>query len=124
MRLKLTIFQKIFVVLRITWEFLLSVEFWTIYILNFIILHLNALVFWIIETPENNQLKSHWDSFYWSLSTAIGGGGRIEPLTEKGMALELLTMTYGVILVALFTGLFFDFLRENERFQKEFKGNR
>lgn len=116
------LFKKIKTLLKISLDYVTSVEFWTIYILNFFILHGIALLFWVIETPGNKQIDSHWDTFVWALSTAVGGGGRFTPTTTIGTALELFTMTYGVVVIAVFTGLFFNFLTENEKFQKEFTG--
>jgi len=115
--------NKIKIILKITLNYITSVEFWTIYILNFFVLNGISILFWLIETPGNEEIDSHWDALVWAFSTAIGGGSRFTPTTWWGTALELATMTYGVVVVAVFTGLFFNYLTNNKSFQEEFKGN-
>ncbi len=79
-------------ILRISFILLLGISFSTI------------LIF-IFERKNNGNVKNFWDSFWYTLVTLTTTGyGDISPSTILGRLVGIITMAFGVIVVAAVTG--------------------
>ncbi|MBN2545072.1 MAG: NAD-binding protein, partial [Spirochaetes bacterium] len=82
----------------------------------FLIIILTMSLFYIFEKKANpEKLKNLLDSFYYTITTlATVGYGDITPLTYLGKIIAIISMIFGVILVATVTGKFSSFLIDQQ----------
>jgi len=67
---------------------------------------LDALAFWWIEGDTNPNMKSWFDSLYFTVTTLTGVGfGDIVPITRPGKLLAMLTMLGGTALFVAYTAI-------------------
>jgi len=117
----LKILRKIKVFLIIVLSYFLTIQFWTTYFLNLVFLHSLSLTFYLFEYPENKYITDHFDSFRWAFKTIFAGGANFTAVTLPGKIIELLALSMGLLAVAIFTGIFTQYLMDNKQFQKEFR---
>lgn len=66
-----------------------------------------TLIFYWIESPQNDQVKTVVDSAYWVISTVTTVGyGNIHSISQAGKVLSIVVMIGGQVLFWLYTALF------------------
>jgi len=84
------------------------------------VIGLFSMVFYLIESGSNPNIKGFIDALWWGFSTATTTGyGDITPVTSAGKVLGIFLMLTGMALFAMFTALFAETILINTRQTKK-----